>query len=105
MAGHTALAGQLGYTQEEIASLDRAGEGAVSDPALLIALRYAALMADDAHDVTDGFFAELRRHYTEDQILELTCVVGLASYWNRFATALRVDLSGTDEPYDPPASR
>jgi len=29
--------------------------------------------------------------------------VGLANYWNRFTAALRIDLSGTDEPYDSPA--
>ena len=68
------------------------------------ALRYADLMTPDAHDVTDAFFAGLKRHYTDDQILELSCVIGLANYWNRFTAALRIDLSGTDEPYDGPAS-
>ena len=104
MAGHTALAGQLGYTQEQIASLDRAGEGAIDDPAVRVALAYAALVTTDAHKVTDEFFATLRQHYSETQILELTCVIGLTCYFNRFTTALRVDLSGSDEPYDAPES-
>ena len=102
MAGHTALAGQLGYTEAQIASLDRAGEGAIEDPAIRLALTYAALVATDAHRVTDEFFATLRQHYSETQILELTCVIGLTCYFNRLTTALRVDLSGSDEPYDTP---
>lgn len=57
-------------------------------------------MTRDAHRVSDEFFAGLRHHYNDRQILELTSVVGLANYWNRFTTALRIDLSGTDEPYD-----
>lgn len=57
-------------------------------------------MTDDAHEVTEALFAGLRTHYTESQIVELTCVIGLANYWNRFSTALRIDLSGTNEPYD-----
>ena len=61
-------------------------------------------MTPDAHDVTDAFFSELKQGYTDGGILELTCVIGLANYWNRFTAALRIDLSGTDAPYDGPAS-
>lgn len=59
-------------------------------------------MTPDPHAVTDEFFADLRRHYDDGRILELSCVIGLANYWNRFTAALRIDLSGTDEPYDAP---
>ena len=68
------------------------------------ALRYADLVTPDAHRVSDQFFSELKLHYTDNQVMELTCVIGLANYWNRFTAALRIDLSGTNEPYDAPAS-
>lgn len=94
------MARQLGYTEDDLAALDRAPEPDRFDPAVRAAIRYAELMTRDAHTVTDAFFTELRRHYSETQVLELTCVIGLCNYFNRFTTALRVDLSGTDEPYD-----
>ena len=100
MAGHTALAGQLGYAQADLAALDDSARRTLFDPPVRSALEYAELMTRDAHRVTDAFFTELKRHYSDRQILELTSVIGLANYWNRFTTALRIDLSGTDEPYD-----
>jgi alkylhydroperoxidase family enzyme len=94
------LARQIGYTEEEIQALGDESRRGIFDPAMRVALKYAELMTRDAHSVTDAFFAELKRHYTDSQILELTSVIGLCNYWNRFTTALRIDLSGTDEPYD-----
>ena len=83
-------------------ALDREADWDLFDPAMKAALVYAERMNRDAHRVTDQVFAEMRKHYSDPEILEITCVVGLANYWNRFTTALRIDLSGTDEPYDPP---
>lgn len=94
------MARQIGYSEEEIEALDRAADSPRFDPALRIALVYAERMTRDAHTVDAAFFEELKRHYTDSQILELTCVIGLTNYWNRFTSALRIDLSGTDEPYD-----
>lgn len=103
MAGHTALAGQIGYTKQQIDALDGELAAGGFDLALSIALEYAQRMTRNAHTVTGEFFEQLKTHYSDKQILELTCVVGLTNYWNRFTTALRVDLSGSNEPYDPPA--
>lgn len=97
------MARQLGYSEEEIAALDRAADTPLFPEAMRVSLRYAERMTRDAHTVDAALFEELKRHYTDAQILELTAVVGLTNYWNRFTTALRIDLSGTDEPYDPPA--
>jgi len=96
------LARQLGYTQEEVDALEEKGRRETFAPEVRLALEYAELMTRDAHRVSDEFFARLKAHYTDAQILELTSVVGLTNYWNRFTTALRIDLSGTDEPYDDP---
>ena len=96
------MARQLGYTEEELAALDDAQKRVAFEPAVRIALEYAELVTRDAHRVTDEFFERLEIHYTDSQILELTSVIGLTNYWNRFTSALRIDLSGTDEPYDPP---
>jgi alkylhydroperoxidase family enzyme len=97
------LARQLGYTDPEIRALEREEGWSSFDPALSTALLYAERMTRDAHRVTAEVFAEMEKHYSRSEILEITCVVGLANYWNRFTTALRIDLSGTDEPYDQPS--
>ncbi|PYQ12139.1 MAG: hypothetical protein DMH00_06635 [Acidobacteria bacterium] len=102
MAGHTALARQIGFTEQEIAALDRVAESVAFDAALRTALLYAEAMTRDAHGVDEKLFAEMKRHYSDSEIVEISCVVGLANYWNRFTTALRVDLSGSNEPYDSP---
>ena len=96
------MARQLGYTEDDLAALDDARKRVAFEPAVRIALEYAELVTRDAHRVTDEFFERLEIHYTDSQILELTSVIGLTNYWNRFTSALRIDLSGTDEPYDPP---
>lgn len=70
------------------------------DPPTLAALRYSNAMTADAHGVSDALFAELKTHYSDPQIVELSCVIGLANYFNRFTTALRVDLSGSNRPYE-----
>ena len=99
MAAHTALARQLGYTEVELQALDTVEQSSF-DPELRTALRYAEQITRDAHTVTDAFYAELKKHYSDTEILELTCVIGLSNYFNRFTTALKVDLSGTNQPYD-----
>ncbi len=94
------MARQLGYTEEELNALDRFEESKAFDPKVAVALRYAELTTRDAHDVTDAFFNELKGHFSVEEILELTCVIGLTNYWNRFTTSLRVELSGSNVPYD-----
>lgn len=98
------MARQLGYTDREVEALDGPAESGPFDPPLRIALQYAELVTRDPHEVSEDFFAELRRHYQDPEIVELTSVIGMASYWNRFSSALRIDLSGTDEPYDLPCA-
>ncbi len=79
---------------------DRVEESNVFDPPVAAALRYAELATSNAHAVTDELFAELRKQFSNEAILELTCVIGLSNYFNRFMTALHVDLSESNQPYD-----
>lgn len=95
------MARRIGYAQEDLDALvDPQGSDRFTED-VKAALLYARRMTGDAHEVTGEVFSELKRHFTDKQVLELTCVVGLANYFNRLTTALRIDLSGTDEPYDP----
>jgi len=100
MAGHDALARRIGWTEDDIAALgDDAGYDHFEEP-LATTLSYAERMTRDARTVTDELFARMKSHYTDLQILEITCVVSIANYFNRLTTALRIDLSGSNQPYD-----
>ena len=59
-------------------------------PAEKAALRLAETVTRDAHAVTDEQFAELRAYYSEGEIVELLCSIGLFNYFNRFNDALHM---------------
>ncbi len=58
-----------------------------------VALRFGELVTASGHAVTDQDYAELSRHWTDEEIVELTLVAGLFSYFNRFNDALRVQVT------------
>ena len=60
-------------------------------PAEKAALRLAETVTRDAHKVSDEQFAELRSFYSEGEIVELLCAIGLFNYFNRFNDALRME--------------
>ena len=57
----------------------------------LAAISLAERMTTDAHGVDEEVWATLREHFDEGQVVELTAVIGLFNYFNRFNDALRVD--------------
>lgn len=60
------------------------------EPAWAAALAFADAVTVSGHDVTDGLYAALARHWDGGEVVEITMVVGLFSYFNRFNDALRV---------------
>jgi len=44
--------------------------------------------------VTDELFAEARRHFSEDQVVELTAAVALENFRSKFNVALGVESQG-----------
>ncbi len=63
------------------------------EPSWVAALTFADAMARSGHEVTDAIFAELARHWDAGQIVEISMVVGLFSYFNRFNDALCVEVT------------
>jgi uncharacterized peroxidase-related enzyme len=91
LASHTILARNLGWTDEQLAGL--ADWPARNDFSLAekAALRLAETVTRDAHAVTDEQFGELRSFYSEGEIVELLCAIGLFNYFNRFNNALNME--------------
>ena len=53
-------------------------------------LLYAERLTRGAAALREGTLEELKKHFTEDQIVELTLVVCVANLTNRFNDALQV---------------
>jgi uncharacterized peroxidase-related enzyme len=87
---HTDLAGRLGVSREQLASLLDFERGPFSDKEKA-ALRFGLGMTLDANRVSDEVFADLRRYFEEGEIVEIACVVGVFAYFNRLNEALRTD--------------
>lgn len=52
------------------------------------ALRFAEAMSLDAKRLDDADIAALAEHYSQEQIVEMACVIGTFNYLNRFAEAM-----------------
>jgi len=57
------------------------------------ALAYADAVTLDSTAVSDERYAALAAAWDEGQIVEITQVVGLFNYFNRFNNALRVEIT------------
>jgi alkylhydroperoxidase family enzyme len=54
-------------------------------------LRFAERVTLDSNNVDEQLWTELRKHFDEGQIVELTMAAGLFNYFNRFNNALQME--------------
>ena len=88
------MARQKGATEELIDAIqDRAGGAALErlEPGWRAALEYADVVHVSGHLVTDDLYAKLRAAWDEGQIVEITLVIGMTEYFDRFNDSLRVE--------------
>ncbi|HWA96606.1 MAG TPA: peroxidase-related enzyme [Terracidiphilus sp.] len=91
LASHTILARNLGWSDEQLEQLadwPNRGDFTAAEKA---ALRLAETVTVDPHTLSDEQFDELRSHYSEGEVVELLCAIGLFNYFNRFNNALRME--------------
>ena len=91
LASHTLLAKGLGWSDDQLTHLAEWPQRDDFTPAEKAALRLAETVTRDAHAVSDDQFAELRTFYSEGEIVELLCAIGLFNYFNRFNNALQME--------------
>lgn len=75
MSTRYALGRQQGISEELVAALPNYENGPFTEQEK-VALRYADQMYFDHHKVDDSLFAALQEHFTHDEILELSWVIG-----------------------------
>ncbi len=91
LASHTILARNLGWSDDQLANLAQWPTRTDFTPAEKAALRLAETVTRDPHSLTDEQFAELRSFYSEGEVVELLCAIGLFNYFNRFNNALKME--------------
>ena len=88
------MARQKGASEELIDAIqDRRGRAPLEqlEPAWQAALEYANVVHRSGHDVTDELYGKLRASWDEGQIVEITLVIGMTEYFNRFNNSLGVE--------------
>jgi uncharacterized peroxidase-related enzyme len=75
----------LGLEEESIGTIET-----VCNEKECVAIEYAKAVALHAYNIDPELIKKLKANYTDAQIVEITSVVGLFSYINRFNDALRV---------------
>ena len=83
------MLGKLGVLPENIKDVTT-DEKANLKPDEKIAVRYAEAVTKDAVNIPSEISEELKKHYNEAQIVEITSAIGLFNYINRFNDALGV---------------
>lgn len=82
-----------GLSDEEIAAI-REGKFEGFAPSEAALLRMADAMSDTPSNVSDKLYAELRKYFSEEQLMELAANAALESYRARFNRVFDVGSDG-----------
>ena len=91
LASHTILARNLGWTDDQLDNLASWQSREDFTAAEKAAIRLAETVTRDANGLSDEQFAELQSFYSDGEIVELLCSIGLFNYFNRFNNALQME--------------
>ena len=94
----TAVRGAVGPKEVACASHQpQAGDELTDREAFGVSL--AERIALDPHTVTDAFFAQLKDHFTDDEIVEMVFACGIFNRGNKFNITMNLD-SEPESEYD-----
>ena len=91
---HTVLARRHGGSEALIEAIQDRGSAVAVDalePGWRAALDYADALHGSGHSVTEELYARLAAAWDQGQIVEITMVIGMTEYFNRFNNSLRVE--------------
>lgn len=98
MEAHTALAKQIGVSADLLDALYHIDEHRdMFTPRELAALRYAEIVTTSARDVDEELWDELQSYFDDGELVELSTVIGLFNFFNRFADALHLQQAATKQ--------
>jgi len=76
---------QFDLKDEDIEKLDK-----VCNNKECVALKYAEAATEHAYNIDPKIFQEMKKNFTDEQIVEITSVIGLFNFINRFNDSLGV---------------
>lgn len=91
MDTNAAGSSRAGASDAKIAAVERWGDSDEFGPEERAALALAEAATATPADVSDGVFAEARRHFNEKQMVELAATIGLENYRARFNRVFAVE--------------
>jgi uncharacterized peroxidase-related enzyme len=91
VASHAQVAQRFGWKENQLADLANFRTRDDFNPREKAALELAERESQDSHNIDDPFWARLREHFEEGEIIELVATIGLFNYFARFNNALRLD--------------
>lgn len=86
------MARQLGGTEPQLDAVARADYRGL-DESWRVAMQYADALTPTPGVVPDDVYAALAAHWNATQIVEITSVICLFSFFNRFAHALEIPVT------------
>ena len=93
IAAHSLSASQKGATSEQIAAAKGDYDSGALTDAQKLGLRCADKLHRSAREVDDEFFAQLKQHFSDPQIVELTATAAAFELFPRFVDALRLPMT------------
>ncbi len=79
---------------EKVAEVLNWQDSKLFSPAERVALEYAERITYTDRQVDDALFAELKKHFTEAQLVELTAAIALENFRSKFNPTLGVEAQG-----------
>lgn len=99
VTAHTISALQKGATREQVAHLEEYETGPFNE-AEKIGFRAADRLHASPEGIDDDLYAALQRHFTPQQIIELTAVASAFEFFPRFVSALRIPVTPPPEGFE-----
>ena len=93
---HLASSKRVGLTSEDWAAL-KAGDYSHYSEKEKAALAYIEKLTRSPHDVSDTDFANLKKHFSDPEIVDIHLLTGLANLTNRFTDPLGLEVEFPEE--------
>jgi uncharacterized peroxidase-related enzyme len=93
---HLASSKRVGLGSEDWAAL-KAGDYSRYSAKELVALKYVEKLTRDPHAVADSDFVELKKHFSDAEIVDIHMLTGLANLTNRLTDPLGLEVEFAEE--------
>jgi alkylhydroperoxidase family enzyme len=96
---NTAVGRKQGIPEDKLEAIERYADHPGFTERERAAIAYAEMITISPNDVTDAQFADLRRHFNEREIVELTAQAAFENFRARFNRTLRIEADGFTAKY------